>query len=62
MLDRFPKNVVIGAVVVVVLLAAFIVFRTATGGERAAYGSKQQIQDMQKKGQQNGGHTQTDGH
>ena len=57
MLDRFPKSAIIGAAVVIILLALVVVFKTVTGGEMSRYPSRKQMNEMQKGGQQTGGHT-----
>lgn len=61
-MNNIPKPVVMGITVVVLILAAFVIFRTmAGGGENSAYGSKDEIAKRQAAGMQQKANTDPKG-
>ena len=59
-INNLPRPLIIGVVVVLVLLAGFVVFRSVSGDASGGYGSKEEIMQRQKAGNHdNGGHTVT---
>jgi len=59
--NNFPKPVVIGVVVVLLVVAAFVIFRTANSiATNNGYGTREDIARLQAQGAKNGGHTATE--
>ena len=53
-MNSLPKPLVIGGVIVILAIAAFIIFKTTAGkGENEGYGSPEEIQKRQQQSSQN---------